>query len=86
MIVGMRLNRDVASGVSSTIVTTVMPTVPNLRKLRIEAALSQRELAEASGVTQGTISRLEQGDTNVQPSTLRKLAAALGVKPKELFA
>ena len=63
-----------------------MPTVPNLRKLRIEAALSQRELAEASGVTQGTISRLEQGDTNVQPSTLRKLAAALGVKPKELFA
>jgi len=86
MIVGMRLIRDAASGVSSTIVTTVMPTVPNLRKLRIEAALSQRELAEASGVTQGTISRLEQGDTNVQPSTLRKLAAALGVKPKELFA
>ena len=85
MIVGMRLNRDVASGVSSTIVTTVMPTVPNLRKLRIEAAMSQRELAEASGVTQGTISRLEQGDTNVQPSTLRKLAAALNVRPKELI-
>ncbi len=56
-----------------------------LRRLRREAALSQQELAERSGTTQETISRLEQGHHAARGQTLRKLAEALGVEPKELM-
>jgi transcriptional regulator with XRE-family HTH domain len=55
-----------------------------LRRLRREAALSQQELAERAGTTQETISRLEQGH-HARGRTLRKLAEALGVEPKELM-
>lgn len=54
-----------------------------LRRLRHEAALSQRDLAERAGVTQTTIVKAEAGG-ELRPSTLRKLAAALEVKPVEL--
>ena len=80
----MQQNRDAHAVVSSDTVT-VVPVLTRLRDLRIRQALSQRDLAEASGVTQSTIVRLEQGDPNVRPSTLRKLARALGVKPAELM-
>jgi len=56
-----------------------------LRRLRREAALSQEELAKQAGVTQETISRLERGLHAAQGSTLRGVAAALGVEPKELM-
>jgi transcriptional regulator with XRE-family HTH domain len=56
-----------------------------LRRLRREAALSQQELAERAGTTQETISRLERGHHAARGRTLRKLAEALGVKPKELM-
>ncbi len=56
-----------------------------LRRLRREAALSQEELAERAGVWQETISRLERGLHAAQGRTLRGLAAALGVEPKELM-
>jgi transcriptional regulator with XRE-family HTH domain len=61
-----------------------MVTLPRLRQLRIERALSQRDLCERSGVTQTTIVNAEKGkETRV--STLRKLADALGVDPRELI-
>jgi transcriptional regulator with XRE-family HTH domain len=56
-----------------------------LRRLRREAALSQQDLAERAGTTQETISRLERGHHHARGSTLRKLAEALGVAPKELM-
>ncbi len=56
-----------------------------LRRLRREAALSQQELAERANTTQETISRLEQGHHAARGRTLRKLAEALGVEPKELM-
>ena len=56
-----------------------------LRMLRREAALSQAELAERAGTTQETISRLECGHHAARGCTLRKLAEALGVEPKELM-
>ena len=56
-----------------------------LRRLRREAALSQQELAERAGTTQETISRLERGHHAARGQTLRRLAEALGVKPRELM-
>jgi transcriptional regulator with XRE-family HTH domain len=57
----------------------------NLRRLRRQAALSQQELAARAGTTQETISRLERGHTAARGRTLRKLAEALGVEPRELM-
>ncbi len=56
-----------------------------LRQLRRERALSLRDLSQTTGVAFDTISRLETGKQDAQPKTLRKLAEALGVEPKELM-
>jgi len=76
--------RDETAGVPSATVIPV-PALANLKALRVRAALSQRDLAKKAGVAHTTIVRLEGGDPNVLPSTLRKLAAALKVKPAELI-
>lgn len=55
-----------------------------LKRLREERVLSQRELAWTSGVTHATVWRIENGFDRVRPLTVRKLAVALGVEPKEL--
>lgn len=59
--------------------------VKRLQELREERAYSQRALAEASGVSAGTILRLEKGQRAAYPMTVRKLAQALGVTPRELY-
>ena len=46
-------------------------------------ALSQQELADRARVSRTRIIKLEQGG-NAWPQTIRKLAAALGVKPADL--
>ena len=56
-----------------------------LRELRQEQALSLRDLAEATGVSFDTINKLELGRREAQPRTIRKLARALGVEPRELM-
>lgn len=56
-----------------------------VKELRTERVMSLRELAEQAGVSKDTIWRLEGGvSTNAHPSTIRKLAKALSVDPKEL--
>ncbi len=50
-----------------------------LRSLRLERAMTQADLAEAAGVTPGTILRLERGERPPFPTTIRKLGEALGV-------
>ena len=55
-----------------------------LKELRRLRALSQEELAEASGVGRATISRIERGETGAHGRTLRRLATALGVAVEEL--
>lgn len=47
--------------------------------------LTQRELAELSGVSRDAIARLETTDRSALPSTGRKLATTLGVTPVELI-
>ena len=56
-----------------------------LKRLRQEQALSLRDLARRSGVAYDTINRLELGKQDAQPRTIRRLAEALGVQPKELM-
>ncbi len=57
------------------------PTYIRLREARERAGLTQVELAEASGIPQSTISRLETGYTRaVDLDTLDRLARALGLK------
>lgn len=59
-----------------------MDTVKELRRRK---GWSQKDLARASGVGQDTISGVESGRHDPRPSTLRKLAAALGVEVSDFF-
>jgi transcriptional regulator with XRE-family HTH domain len=59
--------------------------VSRLRELRREQVLSLREPEEISGVSYNTIWRIEAGRQGAQPRTIRKLAEALQVDPKELI-
>jgi transcriptional regulator with XRE-family HTH domain len=56
-----------------------------LRYWRERAALTQVELAEKAGITQVQLSRIERCDVQPRPTTTRKLAAALDVKPAQLM-
>ena len=59
--------------------------LPRLRRIRQGAVMSQEELAERSGVARDTISKLETGRRGASPSTIRKLAAGLEVRPQMLM-
>ncbi|MDQ4000205.1 MAG: helix-turn-helix domain-containing protein [Actinomycetota bacterium] len=56
-----------------------------LRELRVEKALSLRALEEMTGVAFDTINKLENGHRPARLATIRKLADALSVEPKELM-
>jgi transcriptional regulator with XRE-family HTH domain len=56
-----------------------------LRELRVERALTLRALAKRSGVSYDTINKLELGQRPARLSTIRKLANALNVDPRELM-
>jgi transcriptional regulator with XRE-family HTH domain len=55
----------------------------NLRKKR--GYSSQRQLAIASGVSNSTISRIESGEQEPGPETLKKIAPYLGVSYQDLM-
>jgi transcriptional regulator with XRE-family HTH domain len=64
----------------------VAPIKEKLRDARRRAAFTQGELADKSGVGITTITRIESGHiTEPRVSTLRKLAAALGIEPRDLL-
>jgi transcriptional regulator with XRE-family HTH domain len=50
-----------------------------LAELRKEREMSQRELAKLVGITQAAYQRLETGHAEPRLSTLRGLAASLGI-------
>lgn len=58
--------------------------MPGLAALRKQEGLSQKELAERSGVGKATISRLERG-ANARYDTIDKLAEALSTTRKRLI-
>jgi transcriptional regulator with XRE-family HTH domain len=55
-----------------------------IRDRRMLRSMSQQKLAEAAGITQNGIFRIEAGDTNPQLSTLRQIAEALGCSVRDL--
>jgi transcriptional regulator with XRE-family HTH domain len=56
-----------------------------VRELRKAAGLSQRELAETSGIAKQAITNIERGATLPTLRTLEQLAVALHVPPSEVL-
>lgn len=63
-----------------------MAKLTRLKDVRQRKALTQQQLAEKAGVNRVTIARIEGGKDEPFPTTLRKVADALGVEPEELLA
>jgi transcriptional regulator with XRE-family HTH domain len=62
-------------------------TGDKVKRLREDLSLSQREFAEEADVSPATINKIETGVVEKpHPSTMRKIAKALGVEPRELRA
>lgn len=57
----------------------------NVRRLRMQAEMSQSSLAKAAGVHRVTISGIEIGDHDPSVSSLLRIAAALGVSAGDLL-
>jgi transcriptional regulator with XRE-family HTH domain len=64
--------------------TEVLYIGDRLRDLRKRALLTQRELADKSGVGVTTIIRIERNQVEPHGRTIRRLAEALDVAPEEL--
>lgn len=56
-----------------------------LIKIRAEKHISQKQLAELTGINQADISRIENGNANPSLRTLQRLANGLGMKLKLEF-
>jgi transcriptional regulator with XRE-family HTH domain len=61
-----------------------MSFAENLRRLRLERFLSQAEVARLAGVHAITVTRLEAGRQAPSTRSVRALAGALGVQPRDL--
>jgi transcriptional regulator with XRE-family HTH domain len=57
----------------------------NVRRLRAKRNLSQKALAERSGVSVSYVSMLERAQRSPPLETIEKLARALGVPPATLL-
>jgi transcriptional regulator with XRE-family HTH domain len=62
-----------------------MVKLTRLKDVRQRKALTQQQLAERAGVNRVTIARIESGTDEPFPTTVRKVADALGVEPEELL-
>ncbi len=52
---------------------------------RKRSGMTQKELSEATGIAQGDISKLENGNANPSLRTLQRLAAGMGMRLKLEF-
>jgi transcriptional regulator with XRE-family HTH domain len=57
----------------------------NLRAARIEAGLTQAQLAQRTGLTQQYVSWVEAGHANITLATMTALARVLGQEVRELL-
>lgn len=61
---------------------TIVQAIIDARK---NSGMSQKELSEATGITQADISRLENGSANPSLRTLERLASGMGMRLKVEF-
>lgn len=61
---------------------TIIKALLNAREA---SGLTQKDLAERTGIAQGDISKLETGNANPSLRTLQRLAAGMGMKLKLEF-
>ena len=57
----------------------------NMRRLRLEAGLSQEAVAVRMGVDRAHVSSMERGQQNVTLLILHEAAQAIGVRPAEML-
>lgn len=57
----------------------------NIRYYRIQAGLTQEDLAKRAGINRSYISALERGTKNARLSTLATLVEALNLQPTQLL-
>lgn len=60
--------------------------LPSLATHRRQRSLTQRQLGELAGVAHTIVQQLESLRRGAYPQTVRKLAFALGVEPKDLIS
>jgi transcriptional regulator with XRE-family HTH domain len=58
----------------------------NLRRLRAKRGFSQEALAERAGIHRTYVGSVERAERNVSIDNICRLAAAVGVDPRELLA
>lgn len=58
----------------------------NVRRLRLERKLTQEQLAHEAGLDLTYIGGIERGRRNPSVRALGKIAASLGVHPRELLS
>lgn len=57
-----------------------------IRSARMRMGMTQRELADAVGLHQSEISRIERGARDFSVGTFGRIAVAFGMRPEELMA
>lgn len=59
--------------------------IRSMLNARTEKKITQKELSQITGIAQGDISRIERGNANPSLSTLKRIAAGLGMAVKVEF-
>ena len=77
-----RSTRKTSEGHSAEGRSTPLPSLATHRRQR---GLTQRQLGELADVAHTTVQQLESLSRGAYPQTLRKLAIALRVEPKDLL-
>ncbi len=57
-----------------------------IKKLRELKNLTQEHMAKSIGISQGSYSRMELGETEITYTKLEKISEELGMKPEEVIA
>lgn len=57
----------------------------NIRRIRIQKGMTQKQVGMACGTVDAVIRTYELGKANPKPATVAKIAKALGVSPAELY-
>lgn len=65
--------------------TAMQIFIQNLERIRAERAMTQTDLAELLGTSQGNVSRLLNGGEDVTLTRCEKIAKKLGVRLSEML-